>query len=108
MKSTELKLTRIGNSRGVRLPADTLRRYGIDSGVLMEEKSEGILLRPLPVDGEKLSWGDTAREMAAEQEPWSEWDASMADGLGELPWTGKKAAKKEAAPAIGPARPAKK
>lgn len=29
MKIAPLKVTRIGNSRGVRLPADTIRRYGI-------------------------------------------------------------------------------
>lgn len=82
MKTTELKVARIGNSRGVRLPADTLRRYHIGGAVLMEERPEGILLHPKssPVV-EKLSWEETARQMAESQEDWSEWDATTGDGL---------------------------
>jgi hypothetical protein len=85
MKTTELKLTRIGNSRGVRLPAPTLRKYGMRTTVLMQECSDGILLRPSRAEPEKLSWEDTARAMAA-AEGWSEWDAVAADGLDAVPW----------------------
>ncbi|MGH7658606.1 MAG: AbrB/MazE/SpoVT family DNA-binding domain-containing protein, partial [Gemmatimonadales bacterium] len=42
MKS--LKVARIGNSRGVRIPAGTLKKYGIGEEVIMEERSDGILL----------------------------------------------------------------
>ena len=31
----------------------------------------------------KLSWEDTYREMAASDEDWSAWDATIDDGLGE-------------------------
>ncbi len=90
MKTTELKVARIGNSRGVRLPADTLQRYHIGSSVLMEERPEGILLHPEPRSPiEKLSWEDTAREMAASAENWSEWDATAADGVAGIPWESK-------------------
>ena len=34
----------------------------------------------------KLSWEATAREMAANREDWSAWDAAIADGLDDLPW----------------------
>jgi hypothetical protein len=34
----------------------------------------------------KLSWDDTAREMAASLEDWSAWDATTSDGLDYLPW----------------------
>ena len=81
-----LKVARIGNSRGVRLPAASLRRYRIGETVVMEERSEGILLRPAGPVVEKLSWEDTAREMAARREDWSAWDATAADGLDDLPW----------------------
>jgi len=81
-----LKVARIGNSRGVRLPAASLRRYRIGETVVMEEKSEGILLRPTGPVVEKLSWEDTAREMAASHEDWSAWDATVADALDDLPW----------------------
>ena len=90
MKTMELKVAQIGNSRGVRLPATVLRRYGISGTVIMEEKSEGILLRPTGPAVEKLSWEETAREMAARREVWGEWDAVNADGLADVPWeTGK-------------------
>jgi len=90
MKTMELKVTRIGNSRGVRLPAASLRRYRIGTAVIMEERSDGILLRATGPAVEKLSWEDTAREMAASGEDWRAWDAVHADGLGEVPWdTGK-------------------
>jgi antitoxin component of MazEF toxin-antitoxin module len=86
MKSIELKVAPIGNSRGVRLPAETLKRYGIDTSVVMEERTDGILLRPVGRATAKLSWEDTAREMAAGDEEWSAWDAAAAAGLDGVPW----------------------
>jgi hypothetical protein len=52
----------------------------------MEERSEGIMLRPAGACIEKLSWEATAREMAAAGECWSEWDAAATDGLESIPW----------------------
>jgi len=89
MATLKLKVARIGNSRGVRLPAASLRRYRIGESVLMEERSEGILLRSTGPSVEKLSWEDTAREMAASHEDWSEWDATASDGVDHLPWRAK-------------------
>ncbi len=82
----KLKVARIGNSRGVRLPTASLRRYRIGENVLMEERSEGILLRPAGPAVEKLSWEETACAMAAAREDWSAWEAAAADGLDDLPW----------------------
>lgn len=87
MKSVELKIARIGNSRGVRLPAATLARYHIGERVVMEERSDGILLRPAADAAPKLSWSETARAMAVADEDWSAWDATAADGLDTAPWT---------------------
>ncbi len=86
MKTKELKITRIGNSRGIRIPADILRRYHMDSSVLLEERIEGILLRSAEPIQEKLSWAQTAEAMAVSQEDWSEWDGTFSDGLESLPW----------------------
>ena len=86
MKAVELKITRIGNSKGVRVPAATLCRYGIGATIVMEERSDGILLRPAGLTSAKLSWEDTAREMALSGEDWSELDTATADGLEALPW----------------------
>jgi antitoxin component of MazEF toxin-antitoxin module len=86
MKAVELKVSRIGNFRWVRLPAASLRRYRIGAAVLMEERSEGIFLRPVGPVVEKLSWEDTAHEMAASREDRDKWDAAYAEGFGSSPW----------------------
>jgi len=86
MKTIELKVARIGNSRGIRLPAESLRRYRIGQVILMEERSDGILLRTAVPAVEKLSWEDTARDMADNREDWKDWDSTIADGLDKIPW----------------------
>jgi len=90
MRTRELKVARIGNSRGVRLPASSLKRYSVGPVMIMEERTEGILLRPLGPIVEKLSWEDTAREMAAANEDWSEWDVLDGDGSDSVPWEASK------------------
>jgi mRNA interferase MazF len=90
MKTRELKVARIGNSRGVRLPASSLKRYSVGSVMIMEERAEGILLRPVGPTVKKLTWEDTAREMAASGEDWSEWDEADLDGLDSVPWGASK------------------
>jgi len=42
MDKRTLQVARIGNSRGVRLPADTPERLGIRDSATMEEPSDGI------------------------------------------------------------------
>lgn len=86
MKTKELKISRIGNSRGVRIPAETLTRYHMGASVLMEEQLDGIMLRAGPVKTARLSWDETASEMAASDEDWSEWDAVVADGMDTVSW----------------------
>ena len=86
MKPVHLKVARIGNSRGVRIPATTLERYHVGDLVVMEERSDGILLRPVGHAAAKLSWEETARAMAAEREDWSQWDVTVGDGLDNLEW----------------------
>ncbi len=89
MPPVKLKVSRIGNSRGVRLPATTLQRYQIGDEVLMEERDDGILLRPQGAPP-RLSWADTAMAMAAEAEDWSDWDSTASDGLESIPWDTKR------------------
>lgn len=90
MKTRELKVARIGNSRGVRLPASSLKRYSVGSAMIMEERADGILLRSAGPIVEKLTWEDTAREMAAANEDWSEWDVVNGDGWDSVPWEAAK------------------
>ena len=84
MKTLDLKLTRIGNSRGVRLPVAVIKRYGFSGSLAAEAREDGLLLKPKKQA--KLSWEETFREMAASDEDWSDWQA-MPDGAIE-PWDG--------------------
>ena len=99
MTTMKLKVARIGNSRGVRLPAASLRRYQIGETVVMEERSDGILLRPAGRAVEKLSWEETARAMAASREDWSAWETAAADGLDDLPWHARRRGRVAESPA---------
>jgi antitoxin component of MazEF toxin-antitoxin module len=81
MKVTELKVSRIGNSKGIRIPAEILKRYGISDTVLLEERANELAL--IIKRDQKLSWKDTFAEMAREKEDWSAFDATAADGLEE-------------------------
>ena len=107
MKPVHLKVARIGNSRGVRIPATTLERYQIGDSVVMEERSDGILLRPAGHAEAKLSWEETAVAMAAEQEDWSEWDVTAGDGLEKLEWRPQRVAEEKGADYKAP-RPSRK
>jgi antitoxin MazE len=86
MATQTLKVVRIGNSRGVRLPAQLLAHYRIQDSVVVERTETGILLRPKR-DG-RLSWEDTFRAMHREREATSDefadLDATTGDGLAGL------------------------
>jgi antitoxin MazE len=84
MKTTELKVTRVGNSRGLRIPAEVLRRYQIGDVVLMEQRPDEIVLRPKSKRGQKLSWAETYQQMAQAEEDWSDWEA-LPEGLSSVP-----------------------
>ena len=89
MKTQELIVTQIGNSRGVRLPAEVLRRYGIGDTVPMEQRPDEIVLRPKGKRGKKLSWEETYQQMARTDEDWSAWEAAP-EGLHEVPGEARK------------------
>ena len=74
-----MKLIRIGNSRGIRIPKALIDRYGWEDSLILEEAEESVVLRG-NATGE-LSWEQTYRAMAAEREDWSDFDAAAADGL---------------------------
>lgn len=78
-RSLALKVVRIGNSRGVRLPKAVLDRYAIKDALVAEEREDGLLLRN--AGDRRLGWDDTFRAMAREREDWSDLDAALADGL---------------------------
>ena len=69
----------IGNSKGIRLPKAILQKYGFSETLLLEETEQGILLRS--IETPKLSWEETFRAMAAEQEDWDDFEDMLLDGL---------------------------
>jgi len=80
----ELKVVRIGNSRGVRLPKEVLARYQIREAVVLEVRDDGLLLRSKR-DG-RLSWEETYRACTREREDWRDLEGTLADGLDEESW----------------------
>jgi antitoxin MazE len=84
MKAMELTVTRIGNSRGIRLPAEVLRRYRVQGVLLMEQRPDEIALRPKRAPRGKLTWAETYRQMAQANEDWTDWEAAS-EGLSSVP-----------------------
>ncbi|MSU62164.1 MAG: AbrB/MazE/SpoVT family DNA-binding domain-containing protein [Pedosphaera sp.] len=83
MKTQELTVTQIGNSRDVLLPLAVLRRCGIGDTILREQRPDEIVLRPKGNRGKKLSWVETYQQMAQVEEDWSDWEAAP-EGLKEV------------------------
>jgi antitoxin MazE len=81
-KPRQVSIVPIGNSQGIRLPKSILQRYGFTDSLILEETAAGLLLRKKQEE-DKLSWENTYKEMAKEQEDWSDFDALSADGLEE-------------------------
>jgi antitoxin MazE len=78
-RTKDVKLIPIGNSKGIRLPKTILQKYGFSDTLLLEETSQGVLLHKK--ETEKLSWEETYRQMAQEQETWNDLDVTLLDGL---------------------------
>jgi antitoxin MazE len=79
VRTRDVKLIPIGNSKGVRIPKELLQKYGLNQSLLLEETERGLLLRKKE-DG-KLSWEDTYKAMAEEKEDWTDFDTTLLDGL---------------------------
>jgi len=79
IRARDIKLVSIGNSKGIRIPKELLRKYGLDNSLLLEETDRGLLLRKK--EGSKLSWENTYKAMADEKEGWDDFDATLLDGL---------------------------
>jgi len=79
IRSRDIKLVPIGNSKGVRIPKTLIQKYGLNNFLLLEETDRGLLLRKK--DDKKLSWEDTYKAMANEKEYWDDFDTTLLDGL---------------------------
>ncbi|MCD6389419.1 MAG: AbrB/MazE/SpoVT family DNA-binding domain-containing protein [Desulfobulbaceae bacterium] len=81
VRTRDIKLVPIGNSKGIRLPKTLLQKYGFTHSLLLEETDQGLLLRKK--NNNKLSWEETYKAMADEKENWDDFDATLLDGLEE-------------------------
>ncbi|XOF33688.1 MAG: AbrB/MazE/SpoVT family DNA-binding domain-containing protein [Candidatus Electrothrix sp. YB6] len=75
----KVKIVPIGNSQGIRLPKVVLRKYGFVDSLILEETDSGLFLRKQ--GDKKLSWEETYKAMSEEQEDWSDFNVTVADGL---------------------------
>jgi antitoxin MazE len=76
----QLRLVQLGDALGLRIPAALIDKYGLQNEVVLEEREEGLLIHAQ--QDAKLSWEETYRQMAAENEDWSDWqDFHDADEL---------------------------
>lgn len=79
LRTIDVKIVPIGNSKGVRIPKALLQKYGLKNSLLIEETEKGLLLRNK--EESKLSWEETFKAMADEKEQWDDFDATLLDGL---------------------------
>lgn len=79
IRTRDIKLVPIGNSKGVRIPKILLQKYGLENSLLLEETEKGLLLRKKEDD--RLSWEDTFKAMADEKEDWNDFDTTLSDGI---------------------------
>jgi antitoxin MazE len=79
IRTRDIKLVPIGNSKGIRVPKELLQKYGFNDSLLLEETDKGLLLRKK--DDNKFSWKDTYKAMADERENWGDFDTTLLDGL---------------------------
>ena len=70
MKAARLTLGPMGKGQGLRLPVSVVKRYGFSKTIEVEERDEGLLLKPATKTVRKLSWEETAKQMSAENEDW--------------------------------------
>jgi len=79
VRSRDVRLVPIGNSQGIRIPKALIQKYGLSNSLVLEETDQGLLLRNKRED--KLSWEETFKAMAEENEDWTDFDATLLDGL---------------------------
>ncbi len=79
IRARDIKLVPIGNSKGIRIPKALIQKYGLKNSLSLEETERGLLLRKK--EESKLSWEDTYKAMANENEHWDGFDTTLIDGL---------------------------
>ena len=79
----QVKISKIGNSRGVRLPKELVLSLGT-SDVILERTSEGILIKPSPIVPPLNEWAEIFAKADTSYEPeFQDWDVTLNDGANE-------------------------
>ncbi|MBN2383020.1 AbrB/MazE/SpoVT family DNA-binding domain-containing protein [bacterium] len=78
VKTKKYKIVQIGNSKGIRLPKEVMKKYGFSESLIVEELEDGLLLKRTD---KKLSWSETYKAMAREREEWSDFEVTLQDGI---------------------------
>lgn len=61
MNSIKVKIVRIGNSKGIRLPKSLLEQYNMKDEVLLETKKNAVVIRPL--ENPRAGWEESYKSM---------------------------------------------
>jgi antitoxin MazE len=56
------KIIKIGNSKGIRLPNELIKKYNLDQEVTIVLKKDGIVLKPKKVDP-RAGWEEIYKKM---------------------------------------------
>jgi antitoxin component of MazEF toxin-antitoxin module len=75
------RISKIGNSKGVRLPKELVLSLGTTE-VILEQISEGILIKPAPAVPPLSQWAAIFALADKSPEPeFEDWDITLNDGL---------------------------
>jgi len=83
MENTELQLIQIGNSKGIRIPAQIIKKYKMGKTLILEPCADYFIIHPQK--NKKMNWKQTFEAMAKakEKESWSDFDHLAGEGLDE-------------------------
>ena len=79
----QVKISRIGNSKGIRLPKELVLSLGT-TDVILEKTEEGILIKPSPTVPPLSEWAELFAKADTSYEPeFQDWDVTLNDGADE-------------------------
>ena len=77
-----VKLAKIGNSRGVRLPKSVIEQAGLGEDLELEVLGQSVILHPARTI--RAHWADDAKRCHdAHEDDLADWDATVTDFEGE-------------------------
>lgn len=80
-----VKIVKMGNSRGIRLPKPILEASGLSDEVELKVEGETIVLTP-PHKNPREGWAEAFAALPPDDEDWSDWQ-KMRNGFDDTEWT---------------------